>query len=526
MRGRQEVRPRHGESVIDMTMAHPTYPVHVQGRLDRSLSRWLWLVKWLLALPHYVVLAFLWAAFLVLSVVAFFAILFTGRYPRTIFDFNVGVLRWAWRVAYYAYNALGTDRYPPFTLADVPDYPARLDIAYPEHLSRGLVLVKWWLLAIPHYIIVGIFVGGGAWVGWRADENWQWSWGGGGLVGLLVLISAVVLAVTGRYPRSLFDFILGMNRWALRVAGYAALMTDRYPPFRLDLGGDDPDGVLTLGRTATSPTGEAPEPPPIPTMQPMPAAPGTGTPGAPGPGGPVATSRWTTGRVIAVVVGALMVLTSAGFAAAGTGLAWAAGAQRDAAGYLTSDVVRLSTDGYAVTSRSITLDGAGPGWAYPDAVVDSVRLRAQGPASVPVFIGLGPTAQVEDYLASVQYSTVTDLGIGTGGTIRYTDHAGTAPAEPPASQGFWTAQSSGAGRQSVVWTPEAGDWTIVVMNADASPGVSVDTDVAADVPWLPWLGGGIFAAGIVLLLLGAALIAVAVARASRRESEALPRLSA
>ena len=147
---------------------------------------------------------------------------------------------------YYAYGALGTDRYPPFTLADVPDYPARLHIEYPERLSRGLVLVKWWLLAIPQYIITGFFVGGGAWLAWRSND-WQWSWGGGGLVGVLVLVSAVVLAVTGRYPRSLFDFILGMDRWVLRVAGYATLMTDRYPPFRLDLGGHDPDGAFTVG---------------------------------------------------------------------------------------------------------------------------------------------------------------------------------------------------------------------------------------------------------------------------------------
>jgi len=216
-------------------MFAPAYPVRVDGALDRHLSRWLWLVKWFLAIPHYVVLAFLWLAFAVLSVVAFFAILFTGRYPRAIFDFNVGVLRWTWRVQYYSYGALATDRYPPFSLRDDPAYPARLQVEYPQRLSRGLVLVKWWLLAIPHYLVVGLFVGG-TYVAWH----------GGGLIDVLVLIAAVIVAVTGSYPEPVFDFVLGMNRWVLRVAAYAALMTDRYPPFRLDMGGADPGSTLSL----------------------------------------------------------------------------------------------------------------------------------------------------------------------------------------------------------------------------------------------------------------------------------------
>ena len=189
------------------------------------------------------VLAFLWLAFAVLSVVAFFAILFTGRYPRALFEFNVGVLRWSWRVNYYGYAALGTDRYPPFTLADVADYPARLDVPYPERLSRGLVLVKWWLLALPHLVIVAIFVGGGTWLATRPGTQ-NYSWSAGGLIGLLVFIAAITLAVTGHYPRGLYDFILGLNRWVLRVAAYAGLMTDQYPPFRLDMGGDEPDGTI------------------------------------------------------------------------------------------------------------------------------------------------------------------------------------------------------------------------------------------------------------------------------------------
>jgi uncharacterized protein DUF4389 len=225
-----------------MTVPAP-YPARLRGDIDPDTSRWLWLVKWLLVIPHIVVLAFLWLAVFVLTIVAGFAILFTGRYPRGIFDFNVGVMRWTWRVSFYAVNAFGTDRDPPWSLQPDPTYPADFTVDYPQHLSRGLVLVKWWLLVLPHYFVVAFFSGGWG-VGWTAKL------GGVGLIGVLAVIAAATLLVTGRYPRPLFDLVMGMNRWCYRVLAYAALMTDVYPPFRLDQGGSEPHEV-TLQKPRT-----------------------------------------------------------------------------------------------------------------------------------------------------------------------------------------------------------------------------------------------------------------------------------
>jgi hypothetical protein len=213
-------------------------------------------VKWFLAIPHWFILAFLWLGFLVVSIIAFFAILFTARYPKGLFRYNVGVLRWTWRVVYFATSGIGTDRYPPFTLAST-DYPATLEIEYPERLSRGLVLVKWWLLAIPHYIIVGFFVGGG-WYASAGDEEWRGATGPG-LIGWLSIFAGVALLFTSRYPRRLFDFVMGMNRWVYRVIAYAALMTDRYPPFALDQGEAEPSAA-----PVDAPTGLPFDPPPAP----------------------------------------------------------------------------------------------------------------------------------------------------------------------------------------------------------------------------------------------------------------------
>jgi hypothetical protein len=201
-----------------MTTQAVPYPVTVTGNLSAPPGRWLWLVKWLLAIPHWFVLVFLLLGAFFAWLIALFAILFTGKYPRGIFSYIVGVLRWCWRVSFYGYTVLGTDRYPPFSLDHDPDYPADLDVAYPEKLSHGLVLVKWWLLAIPHYVIVSIFNGSGD---------------GGGLTFVLALVGAIATLFTGKYPEDIFKLAVGLNRWSFRVYGYVGLVTDKYPPFRL-----------------------------------------------------------------------------------------------------------------------------------------------------------------------------------------------------------------------------------------------------------------------------------------------------
>ena len=203
-----------------MEMENQAYPVTLRGELTVPPSRGWWLLKWLLGIPHYIILAFLWIAFIVVCIISFFAIVFTGKHPKGLFNFKAGVLRWTWRVSFYSYSALGTDKYPPFSLATDPDYPADLDIPYPERLSRGLVWVKWWLLAIPHYIVLAFLCGG-------------WGESNAGLIFVLAIFAGIVLLFTGKYPESIFKLVIGFNRWAYRVTAYVTLMTDEYPPFRL-----------------------------------------------------------------------------------------------------------------------------------------------------------------------------------------------------------------------------------------------------------------------------------------------------
>ena len=474
------------------------YPVRVEGHLEHP-SRWLWLVKWLLAIPHYIVLFFLWVAFFVSAVIAFVAILFSGRYPRSLFEFNVGVLRWSWRVGFYAYGANGTDRYPPFTLDDDPGYPARLEITYPEHQRRGLPLIGWWLAGIPQYIVAGVFIGGGGAIGWTAADQ---SWGGVtwlGLIGLLVLVAAVVLLFRGEYPRSIFDFVLGLNRWVLRVAAYAAVMTPEYPPFRIDPGEQDPAGTLTV------PPKQAPAGTAVPSAPASPsAAPTTGSPTVPQV--EPKPFRWGPGRVIALVLASITTLASlAAIAAGGVGIALDQ-TQRDSSGYLMTSARSYSTNSYALVSGSYR-GGTSNDWYVARDLVGNVRIRVSSVR--PLFIGIAPENAVNAYLAGVARAQGDRFDAPSAD---FRSHPGGAPSSPPAAQTFWSASTVGRGQQSVTWTPQAGNWRVVVMNADGSAGVTGDVSVGARVPHLLTIAIAALGGGIMLLMLSGGAIYLATRR--------------
>jgi hypothetical protein len=185
------------------------YPLRFDIQYPEKLSRWLIFIKWLLAFPHFLILYALTAVADVITFIAFFAILFTGRYPRGLFDFVVNIYRWQENV--FAYYALFRDEYPPFSW-EAGKYPVTFEVDYPENLSRWMIFVKW-LLAIPHIIVLA-FVYVAALVVW--------------------VIAWFAILFTGRFPRGLFDFLVGVNRWSLRVNAYALLLLrDDYPPFSL-----------------------------------------------------------------------------------------------------------------------------------------------------------------------------------------------------------------------------------------------------------------------------------------------------
>jgi hypothetical protein len=190
-----------------MTPQNPDYPARVDIDYPDHLSRLLIFVKWLLAIPHYIVLWVLGIGAYVVLIVSWFAVIITGSYPQGMFNYLVGFERWRVRVS--AYLFLQTDAYPPFTMADDRDYPVRVEIDYPERIARWRPLVHW-LLVIPAAI-------GAVVIGIAAFFAWIIAW--------------FAILITGRYPQGLWDVVTIAIRWFTRVTIFEFWMTEAYPPF-------------------------------------------------------------------------------------------------------------------------------------------------------------------------------------------------------------------------------------------------------------------------------------------------------
>jgi hypothetical protein len=328
-----------------------------------------------------------------------------------------------------------------------------------------------WILAIPHYIVLAFL--------WLTLL---------GLIGILVLFAGVALLFTTRYPGGLFDLVVGLDRWVARVAAYALLMRDEYPPFRLDQGGTEEEG---LAEPASAP----------------PAAPVAGEPAAPAE--PPARRGWTGGRIALVVVGTITGLLALGLLVGGCGLVAVDQTQRDDDGFLMSPTQDFSTPTYAIVSESADLDAEGTEWAL-DAFLGTVRIRSE--SDRPVFVGIGPADEVTRYLGGVERDEVDDLD--NSGDPEYSRRPGGAPTGQPGDETFWVASTAGAGERTLEWEPEDGDWRAVVMNEDASRGVSAEMSIGAELDSVLWIGIGLLvAAG--LLAVGSALAITAATRRRR-----------
>ena len=234
-------------------------------------------------------------------------------------------------------------------------------------------------------------------------------------------------------------------------------------------------------------------------------------PASPSPAVRQPATSWSVGRVIAVVVGSLMTLVSVGLLGAGGTALWADLSRRDAAGYVTSNVHTFSTAGSALMTDPIELGDPGVGWLYSEVILGEVRIRVRpsDPGS-ELFVGIGPTADVERYLAGVNKTVIQDIWTDTLATS-----GGGMPVSAAGTQDFWVASTSGAGPQTLKWDPANGSWTVVVMNVDGAAGVSVATDLGATMPTLIAIAVGSLAFGV-LFLVGGVLLIVGAIRRSRR----------
>jgi hypothetical protein len=226
------------------------------------------------------------------------------------------------------------------------------------------------------------------------------------------------------------------------------------------------------------------------------------------------TARKTT----ILVVGSLATIAGLGLGIAGGALVWAHNTQRDAGGYYSTSAERLGTGSFALTSEKVDLGYDASDYRWVPGGPTTVRMQATSASTTPVFVGIGPAADVDRYLAGAAHAEITDFEVDPF-RPELRDIPGTTRPATPTSQSFWAASSHGAGTQTVTWPAQSGDWKVVVMNADGAPGVAVDVSVGGKTGVLQPLGLGMGAVAIVLLAGGAGLL---VAGSRRRDDSPMP----
>jgi hypothetical protein len=210
-------------------------------------------------------------------------------------------------------------------------------------------------------------------------------------------------------------------------------------------------------------------------------------------------------KIAAIVVGALIILIGLGLIVPGSFLLWAYSTQRDASGYFQSSERSVHTSGYALTTGDLNVDlGAAVDW-LPKVSSGKVRVRAASTEGRALFIGIGPTDRVSQYLSAVARDEVTNFGWSSK-AIKYQHFDGGAPSAPPSSQDFWIAEQEGLGEQTLDWQVQDGNWTTVVMNNDSSAPVRADLSLGLRLQVLLPVAIGLLAVGIVLLAIAALLI--------------------
>ena len=215
----------------------------------------------------------------------------------------------------------------------------------------------------------------------------------------------------------------------------------------------------------------------------------------------------SAGRFIAAVAGTVLGLLAVATVALGGALVGMHSTQRDADGFYSTGQKTLATPTHALVADKIDVGTDGPGWLFRKSRLGTVRVTAGGTAAKPVFVGIARTSQVGAYLRGVAQDEITDLKVDPL-SVAYDRRPGTVTPGAPDGQPFWASHASGSGRQSVTWPVQKGNWAVVIMNADGTPGVQARVSVGAKAGFLVWLGAGLlglgalFAAGAVACYFG------------------------